>query len=168
MVTKLTPDEYIALLVDRAAIAQASIDFAREQRELKPLPGWLSRHLPEHMIRDSDTGIVDMQAVAAVAESWLPTDQPPRRPTPRTYKPASHWQAALERIDADLARTTFTPHATDDPAAHGGIGIRQTPRQTARRHAAIDRSISKTARLMDERSRVAAKLAAATARETSK
>ena len=60
----LTPDEYIALLVERAREADEQSRAERTAAGLPPAPAWI-RHLPEWMVRDGDEDLVDMAAVAA-------------------------------------------------------------------------------------------------------
>ena len=60
---------------------------------------------------------------------------------PRQYRPASHWRAELTRIDARLdALNGVQRHATDDPAAYGGVGVQQTVRQRRKYGDRIDRT----------------------------
>ena len=56
--TALTPDAYMALLVERARAADAEMHSDRAAAGLRPLPSWL-RHLPEQMILDGDEDLVD-------------------------------------------------------------------------------------------------------------
>lgn len=161
----LTPDEYIALLVERAREADEQSRAERTAAGLPPAPAWI-RHLPEWMVRDGDEDLVDMAAVAA----WTARheEQPKRATKPRVYRPASHWRTELQKIDAALAAETGRSRlGTADLAAYGGIGVRRTPRQRRRDHAAMDRSIERTARLIDRRKTVAWKLALAEKREES-
>ena len=129
--------------------------------EHPPSPSWLVPLL-EWFIRDGDEQLVDMAAIAKA------DTQPPRpAPKPRTYRPASHWRARLERLDAELAALDPGPrHGTTDPAAHGGIGIRQTARQERQWAARIDRTAARYVALSRERAEVAAKLTRAERRES--
>lgn len=149
----LTPDAYMDLLVQRRDAYYAE----RGQ----PNPGFPA--LLEWFIRDGDELLVDMAAIEAANAA----EQPKRTTKPRTYRPASHWRDRLARIDARLDQINGggQRHDTDDPAAYGGIGIRQTARQRARHGARIDRLAAEHTRLSAERRDVAAKLARAEKRE---
>jgi hypothetical protein len=155
----------MALLVERARAADAEMHSDRAAAGLPPVPSWL-RHLPEQMILDGDEDLVDMTAILTETARIEASEPKPR--TPRTYRPASHWRAELQKIDAALAAETGRSRlGTADLAAYGGIGVRRTPRQRRRDHAAMDRSIERTARLIDRRKTVAWKLALAEKREES-
>lgn len=148
----LSPDAYMALLVERARAEDERIGAT-----------WV-RTLPEWMVRVGDEHIVDMDAIHATNARRDAQPRHPRRP--RTYRPAAHWRAQLARIDGAIAAAApQNRHPTIDPAAYGGIGIRQTPRQRRRQEAAMDLSIEHTARLMARRRDIASRLARAEARE---
>ena len=84
----------------------------------------------------------------------------------RTYRPASYWRDRLAKVDARLdAIDGIRRHDTSDLAAYGGIGIRQTPRQTRRHGARIDAAAAEYVRLTTQRSNLAAKHARAETRE---
>ncbi len=69
-------------------------------------------------------------------------------------------QSQLGRLTAKLDRAGPTRrHDTDDMAAYGGIGIRQTARQHAKFAVAFDRAMAGHARLTQRVSRVRAALA---------
>lgn len=150
--TLLTPDEYMALLVERA----------RAEDERIGATPW-ARTLPEMMVRDGDETIVDMAAIEDAVARWeRAASSGPKRA--RTYRPAAHWREQLARVESELAREVSSDRPADR-AAYTGIGIRETPRQTARRHSAMDRSIERTAHLMARREALRGKLARAEARE---
>ncbi len=149
----MSPDEYMDLLVQRRE------DYYAEHGQ--PAPGFPA--LPEWFIRDGDEHLVDMDAI----EQANRAEQPRPERKPRNYKPASHWREVLERIDARLAALDPGPrHGTTDPAAHGGIGIRQTPRQQRAWGDRIDKTAAEHVRLTRRRAEVAARLARAEKRET--
>jgi len=140
----MTPDQYMGLLLERQQAHLA------EHGGFPPLLEWF--------VRDGDERLVD-----------LPTAEPePKRETrPRTYLPASHWREELARIDAELAALDgVSRHGTDDPAAYGGIGIRQTPRQARKYGERLDRTAERYGRLSRERARVAGKVRRAEGRES--
>ena len=152
MTARLTPAEYGNVLVERAEA------WRREHPSRLGAPPLL-----EWFILDSDVDLVDMDAIDAA--NAAADDQPTQR-RPRRYRPAAHWRAQLERIDARLAALTgYTRHATDDPAAYGGIGIRSTPRQTARHLARLDATSAEVVRLTTRRQDVVGKLLRAERRE---
>ncbi len=162
--TLLTPGAYMALLVKRARAADVEMHSDRAAAGLRPLPSW-RRHLPEQMILDGDEDLVDMTAILTET-ARIEGASEPKPSEPRNYRPASHWRAELEKIDAALAAEMGRSRlGTTDLAAYGGIGVRRTPRQLRRDHAAMDCSIGRTAQLIDRRKRVAGKLALAEKRE---
>ena len=151
---RLSPEQYMDLLLER----QAAYD-AQHPRVLGFPP------LLEWFIRDGDEDLVDMDAIDRANR---PDPAPRPAPEPRYYKPASHWRARLERIDAELDRLNGVQrHATDDPAAYGGLGVRQTPRQRRQYAARIDRTAERHVRLTRERAEVVGKLRRAERRESS-
>lgn len=144
---RLTPDQYVNLLLERQAAHPAAAG------KFPPLLEWL--------IREGDEELVDMDAITASSEP-----PPKREPKPRTYLPASHWRERLARIDAQLdALNGIRRHDTDDPAAYGGIGVRQTPRQVRKYGERLDQAIDQHGRLSRQRSEAAAKLRRAEVRE---
>ena len=63
-------------------------------------------------------------------------------------RPATYWRARIDRMQARLnTLTEVQRHPTDDPAAYGGIGIRQTPRQQRRYAAQLDATAAEVVRL---------------------
>ena len=154
MTALLSPDEYADLLMQRQAAWIAE----------HPGPSW-ARPLLSMFIEDGDEGIVDMAAIEAHNASYNePTPQRPKEP--RQYRPASHWRAELTRIDARLdALNGVQRHATDDPAAYGGVGVQQTVRQRRKYGDRIDRTAAEYVRLTGQRNDVAAKLWRAEQRE---
>ena len=168
MTTLLTPGAYMALLVKRARAADVEMHSDRAAAGLRPLPSW-RRHLPEQMILDGDEDLVDMTAILTET-ARIEGASEPKPSEPRNYRPASHWRAELEKIDAALASEDARTHhgrGTTDRAAYGGIGIRRTARQQRRDWAALDRSIERVVRLQNRRVAVVAKLHRAEAREAS-
>lgn len=151
MMALLSPDEYADLLMQRQAAWIAE----------RPGRSWV-RPLLSMFINDGDEDIVDMAAIEA--HNAKPTPQRPKKP--RQYKPASHWRAELTRIDARLdALDGVQRHATGDPAAYGGVGVRQTVRQRRKYGDRIDRTAAEYVRLTGQRNDVAAKLWRAEQRE---
>lgn len=147
----LTPDQYMDLLLERQAAHEAD----------HPPVGWV-RTLPTWFIQDGDEHLVDMGAV----ERSTPSPRPARAKRPRKYRPASYWQAELDRIETRLAAIDgIQRHDTDDPAAYGGIGIRQTARQARRYGARIDKAAAEHVRLEGRKSHAVRMLRAAQKRE---
>ena len=145
---RLTGDEYMALLVERR-----DAYYAEHGQPRLGFPALL-----EWFIRDGDEDLFTPPE---------PTPQPKSERKPRTYKPASHWRERLARIDAELAALDPGPrHGTTDPAAYGGIGVRQTARQDRQWGARIDRAAERYVRLTRARNEVAGKLARAETRES--
>ncbi len=143
----MTGDEYMDLLVER-----------REEYYAKhgqPRPGFPA--MLDWFVQPGDEDLVDLPPQAP---------QPKREAKPRTYRPASHWREQLARIEARMDALDPGPrHGTTDPAAHGGIGIRQTARQNRQWGQRIDRTAAEWVRLDTRRREVTAKLARAEARE---
>lgn len=143
----MTGDEYMALLEQRRQ------DYYTEHGQ--PRPGFPA--LLEWFVRDGD------EALFTPPE---PTKQPKRTPKPRTYRPASHWRHLLHNVQSRMdAINGITRHDTDDPAAYGGIGIRQTARQQQKYAARIDNAAAEYVRLEHRRNQYAAMLARAEERE---
>ena len=150
--TSLTPDQYMALLVERQAAHCAEHGPHR--------PGHPA--LLEWFVREGDEDLVDLAAIEAGVEPG----KPKRETRPRSYRPASHWRGKIERIDARLNRLNgLRRHDTDDSAAYGGIGIRQTPRQQVKYGARIENAVGEYARLTRLRSEYSGKLRRAERRE---
>lgn len=153
MPVKITPDEYMDVLLARQAAHIA--DHPPRRPGFPPLLEWF--------IRPGDEDLVNMNAIKAATTR---EDGPPSVKKPRTYRPAAHWRDQLARIDARLeAINGITRHGTTDPAAYGGIGVRQTARQQQRYWARIDRAAAEHTRLTARRAEVAAKLRRAEQRE---
>lgn len=144
---RLTPDEYMALLVERQAAHIA---------KHPPNPSWLVPLL-EWFVLPGDEDLFTPPE---------PTPQPKPERKPRTYRPASHWREKLARIDAELAALDTGPrHGTTDMAAYGGVGVPQTARQNAQWAKRIDRTAERYGRLRRARDEIAGKLARAERRE---
>lgn len=152
---RLTPDEYMALLLERRD------DYETRHPPTRP---WI-RALPEWFIRDGDEDLVDMDAIEDV--NRRATEQPTRTPKPRNYRPASHWREKLARIDRELDALDPGPRfGTTDMAAYGGVGVPQTARQNAQWARRIDRTAERYVRLTRARDEIAGKLARAERRES--
>ena len=125
----LTPNEYMDLLLERQAA-----DPGPRVMGFPPLLEWF--------IRDGDEHLVDMAAVETYGE-------PEKRPTkPRTYRPASHWRNVIERTQKRMDAINGTQrHDTTDPAAYGGVGVRQTARQKRKHWARMDSVAAEYVRL---------------------
>lgn len=152
MTTLLTPDQYMDLLLERQAeyVAQngpAILGFP-------PLLDWF--------IRDGDEALVDMDAIEAADAVVM--ERP--APKPRRYRPASYWRDELDRVTARMnAISGVQRHATDDPAAYGGVGISQTARQRRKYGESLDRTAAEWVRLEARRSHAVSMLRKAEARE---
>lgn len=147
----LTPDQYVALLLRRQE------EHAATHPRVLGFPPLL-----EWFIEPGDEDLVDMAAIDRPA----PSPRPARSKRPRQYRPASHWQAELERIEQRMAAINgIQRHATTDPAAYGGLGIHQTARQARRYGAQIDRAAAEYVRLEKRKTHAARMLRAAQARE---
>lgn len=146
----LTGDEYMALLVERREAY-----YAEHGQPRLGFPALL-----EWFIRDGDEELFTPPE---------PTPQPKREAKPRTYLPASHWRERLARVEARMAQIDGSTrrHDTDDPAAYGGIGVRQTARQQRQHWNRIDRAAAEMVRLEQRRKEYAGKLARAEQREAS-
>lgn len=159
----LTPEQYMDLLVRRAKDEHARASAARAAAGLPQLADWL-RPLPDMMIRDGDERLVNMAAINAENKRTAEPRRP--APKPRNYRPASHWRAKLEQIDQRLdAINGIARHDTDDPAAYGGVGIRQNGRQRAQYWTRVDKAAAEYVQLSREREQVRAKLRRAELRE---
>ena len=151
MTALLSPDEYADLLVARRDAYYA---------EHPPRPGFPA--MLDWFVEDGDEDLVDVAACDAATRP-LEDDRPRRA---RTYRPASYWRDRLAKVDARLdAINGIRRHDTSDLAAYGGIGIRQTPRQTRRHGSRIDAAAAEYVRLTTQRSNLVAKLARAETRE---
>ena len=135
MADLLTPDQYMDLLLERQ----------REHEADHPPVGWV-RTLPTWFIRDGDERLVDM---AAIDKANAAADRAEKRPTkPRTYRPASHWRDVVERTQKRMDAINGTQrHDTTDPAAYGGVGVRQTARQKRKHWERIDNAAAEYVRL---------------------
>lgn len=154
--TRLSPDEYADLLVARRDAYYV---------DHPPRPGFPA--MLDWFIEDGDEDLVDVAAVEAATRP-LEDDRPRRARTyrPASYRPASYWRDRLAKVDARLdAINGIRRHDTSDLAAYGGIGIRQTARQTRRHGSRIDAVAAEYVRLTTQRSNLVAKLARAETRE---
>lgn len=150
----LTPDQYMDLLVQRRDAYEAAHP-PRSAVKLR-FPALL-----EWFIEPGDEDLVDMVAIETANR---PTQRRPKRP--RRYRPASYWHAELERIVTRMDEINgLQRHATSDPAAYVGLGIRQTARQARRYGERIDRAAAEYVRLEKKRAHAARMLRAAQARE---
>lgn len=151
----LSPDQYMDLLAKRRD------DYYAEHEHIPGFPALL-----DWFIQPGDEDLVDMTAIETANRAADDTGRPRQ---PRRYRPASHWRERLAAIQARLdALNGIQRHDTDDRAAHGGIGIRQTSRQRAQYGKRIDRVAAEYVELERERRDVAAKLRRAEAREASR
>lgn len=138
--SKMNGDEYMAVLEGRLA-------------------EWVTAHGPTTMppllssfVRDSDVDLVQ-----------LPEPEPAPKPRPRRYKPASHWRALLEKLDAEM-QGLAEPIITDRAAAGGAaLGVRRTRAVNSREDARLE----KYAKLAVIRERIAGNLVRAEHREAS-
>jgi hypothetical protein len=147
----MSPGEYMDLLEQRR-----QEHYAEHGQPRDGFPALL-----EWFVRDGDDALVDMGAIETANRAH---DDRPKRP--RHYRPALYWRARLDHIEARMAAINgASRHNTTDPAAYGGIGIRQTARQRARYGARIDRAASEYVRLESDRSHARRMLAAAEKRE---
>lgn len=161
----LDPEQYMTLLVQRANEDAARADAARATAGLPPLPAW-GRPLPEMMIRDGDDLLVDMAAIHGENARAAASDGKTAA-KPRVYQTAAHWRKVIRDIDARLdAINGIQRHDTDDPAAYGGLGVRQSSRQRAAYGARVDRAAAEHIRLTRKRADVLGKLRRAELRES--
>ena len=94
----------------------------REYEQEHPPVGWV-RTLPTWFIRDGDEHLVDMAAIEAA-------------------------NAAVERVEKRMdAINGYQRHDTTDPAAYGGVGVRQTARQRRQHWQRIDSVAAEYVRL---------------------
>ena len=150
---KLTPNEYMDLLVQRRD---------EHEREHPPVASWI-RALPEWFIRDDDEDIVDMEAIERANRAIDAAERPKK---PRRYRTAAELRERRERLQAQLDRLAgVRRHDTDDRAAYGGVGVRQTARQRAKYSARLDRSITEAVRLQEQIKGLDARIIRAEARE---
>ena len=131
----LTPEQYMDMLLARQA------EYAAEHANVLGFPPLL-----DWFIRDGDERLVGMDAVNRDNAAH---DRVEKRPTkPRHYKPASHWRSVIERTQTRMdSLAGVQRHATDDPAAYGGVGVRQTPRQRRKYADRVDRTAAEYVRL---------------------
>lgn len=131
----LTPEQYMNVLLERQA------EYAAEHPPVLGFPPLL-----DWFIRDGDEHLVDMDAIDRANAAH---DRVEKRPTkPRYYKPASHWRAVIERTQRRMdAINGIQRHHTTDPAAYGGVGIRQTSRQRRQYADRIDKAAAEYVRL---------------------
>ena len=149
--TRLSPDEYADLLAARRDAYYA---------EHPPRPGFPA--MLDWFVEDGDEDLVNVAACEAATRP-LEDDRPRRA---RTYRPAAYWRDRLDAVDARLdAINGIRRHDTSDLAAHGGVGIRQTARQTRRHGSRIDAVAAEYVRLSTQRRDLAARLARAESRE---
>lgn len=131
----LTPEQYMDVLLQRqaehAAVHPPVLGFP-------PLLDWF--------IRDGDEHLVDM---GAINRDNAAHDRVEKRPTrPRHYKPASHWRDVVERTQKRMdVINGVQRHDTNDPAAYGGVGVRQTVRQRRNYAERIDKAAAEHVRL---------------------
>ncbi len=151
----LTPEQYMDLLKQRREAYYAEYG--------QPHPGRPA--LIEWFIEDGDEQLVDRAAIDA---DLAAADRASRRtaPTPRAHRTAASIRAELDRVEARLAAIEGTRrHDTDDLAAYGGIGIRQTGRQRRKHGERLDRLAQEHTRLTRKRDVLRGRLAVAAARE---
>lgn len=131
----LSPNAYMDLLLERQ----------REYEQEHPPAGWV-RTLPTWFIRDGDEHLVDMAAIEAANTAG---ERVEKRPTkPRRYKPASHWRDVVDRTQKRMdVINGYQRHDTTDPAAYGGVGVRQTARAGRKHWQRIDSLAAEYARL---------------------
>lgn len=139
--SRLTGDEYMAVLLDRQATYEAE-QAAQHTDDIRP-HSW-ARPLLEWFIRPGDELLFTPPA---------PVPQPKRETTPRVYRTAASLRVERDRLAAEAARLT-TP-LSSDRAASGGValGRKRTARLIARqdrrlrRYVALDHRI----RALDDR-----------------
>lgn len=137
--------DYMDLILERQRVYEA----------VKPPVKW-ARTLPEWFVWPGDDDHVILPE--RVTAEPKPKRTPPTREALIAKRDAL--QSQLGRLIDKRDRAVLGPrHGTDDMAAYGGIGIRTTARQNAKRAAAMDRSITETARLMKRISQVTGSLA---------
>lgn len=126
---KVKPDEYMALLVERAREHDEVVAARRAEQGLPPLKAWV-RTLPSDMMRDSDEDFLDHEAFeAAIRRSEAEKPRMTEKAT-RRYLPASYWASRLETAEARLNRLlASTEPVTDDMAAYGGAVSQRLVRQ---------------------------------------
>lgn len=133
--------EYMALLLERQSVYDAVHP---------PVVAWISPLLewfcwPE----DSDFVILPDRVTA---------EPRPTRPAPTVADLTAKRDALASQLGRLIIKrdqaVVGRAHNTDDMAAYGGIGIRQTARQRAKRAVAVDRSIAEVARLAKRIDRV--------------
>lgn len=160
----LKPDQYMDLLQQRCADEQEHVRQARAAKGLPPLKPWV-KPTPDMMVRDGDEHLIDPAALDAELTA-LKTPAPRRTPKPRTYRSTSSIRAEIDTVERRMASLDgLRRHDTDDPAAYGGIGVRQTPRQRRQYAARLDRTASEYVSLERRRAALEAKLQRAQARE---
>lgn len=141
----IAADAYMALLVERQQVYEAAHPPVKWARTLVEWFCWPA---------DNDFVILPTRTTAEPK----PKRTPPTREALIAKRDAL--QSQLGRLIDKRDRAVLGPrHGTDDIAAYAGIGIRTTARQNAKRAAAMDRSITETARLMKRISQVTGSLA---------
>jgi len=162
----LSPDQYMDLLLQRCDEEHERVQAERAAKGLPPLKSWV-KPTPDMMVRDSDEALIDTDALNARL-STLDKPAPRRQPKPRTYRSAASLRAEHDTVNQRIAALDgIRRHDTDDMAAYGGIGVRQTPRQHRQYAARVDRAISDYVALEQRRSGLEARLRRAEIREAS-
>lgn len=162
----LTPDEYVDLLNQRSRQHQAELQERRKAEGLPPVYDW-ARPMLARMIRDGDEHLVDMDALTTrTHELECPPVVPKQPATPRVYRSAASLIEERNKLQSRLDRVCrWRLHDTDDMAAYGGIGIRQTPRQQRKADASHDRALEQAVALTKRVSKLDWRISSAQARE---
>jgi hypothetical protein len=143
----ITGDDYMDVLVERQKVYQQRRDTA-EVRWIAPLLEWFC------WAEDNDFVILPDRVAAE------PKAKPPAPTREALTAKRDALQSQLDRLTTKLdAAGPTRRHGTDDMAAYGGIGIRQTARQRARWAVSLDKAIAEHARLSKRVSDVRASLA---------
>ncbi len=151
--TLLTPDAYMDLLLERQAAYESE----------HPPVGWV-RPLIEWFIQPGDEDLIDMAAIDA--ENARTSEQPKRVAKPRTYRSAASLIEERDRLAAKRdALSDMRRHGTDDLAAYGGVGVRQTSRQRAKYGARMERALSEYVRIDGKVKALDSRIVRAQARE---
>lgn len=162
----LTPDEYVDLLDRRSKEHQAELQEQRKAEGLPPVYDW-ARPMLARMIRDGDEYLVDMDALTARTHLMEhPPTAPKQSAKPRVYRSAASLIEERDKLQARLDRVCrWRLHDTDDMAAYGGIGIRQTPRQRRQADASHDRALEQAVTLTKRVSKLDGRISSAQQRE---
>lgn len=141
-------EDYIRILLER----QAAWEAAHTGPYLRPLLEWF---------------------IAPGDEKWVRLPEsapaPKREPKPRVYRPAAEIRTELAKVEATMA--SIAGSGTDDPAVVNlSPNSRSRAARTAGRHrfAQMDRDLERYAALARRRTRLAGRLAAAEARESTR